>query len=278
MYCGVRLSARDHADEEIVTGRVALADLSLSRSSSARLNSFMPAKFTVEECRKSRLHLQDATREAFAQHQNAARAGTVDHHGFVQGFGDYQLYLSVQGQSWIRIDNKEWTVELHDISRFVADGRRRNSRFMTRLWGAVQPKVSGKSVPVRPGYRAYVVAQDGTHRAKDIYRNPDNETGTRQELSLGYLCRRAGNKNRKLLRRVELLMELCPLAGRALILERARSGYVPTQKPFGMNANRFKAICIELRDGKPRAKRKYVFHGRQKWESKLPPPAVSSTI
>ncbi len=47
------------------------------------------------------------------------------------------------------------------------------------------------------------------------------------------------------------------------------------QRPRFMWRSRFRAITQELRTGKPKACRKHVYKGRERWERLLPPPMIN---
>jgi hypothetical protein len=223
---------------------------------------------TVESCAETRTNIQKLVLSVLSLHPNQ---NAIDHIGLTP-IGNYHLHLSPQG-SWIRVGSRQWELARVDLARFVADRKRRNSRFMTRVFAAMNPRQ-----PTRSAGRFFVVSQDGSHRARALFRDRDGRVGTRRELGLGYMCRRLTNENRRLLRRALLVAELCPAASPEAAMARAKAGWIPEhnyKRPPGMWRSRFQAICVELRGGR-KARAQRVFHGRSIWEKKLPPPQVDA--
>src|SRR5437868_15387671 len=66
---------------------------------------------------------------------------------------------------------------------------------------------------------------------------------------------------------------VCPYASKQKVIEKAESGWWPTdrQRPRGMARPRFRSIVAALRDGK-HMNGKQVYHGREQFQAKLPPP------
>jgi hypothetical protein len=203
----------------------------------------------------------------------------IDHDGLCE-FGWFHLHVAVNGRSWLRIGDREWELGGQDVSRYVSDGRRKNSRLMKEAWAGNQPRQPS----IRDGFRALVIGRDG-RRAAHIYKT-DAGLGTRTECGIGSDIRRLSNKHRHLFQRTILLAELLPAASGQMIKEMAESGWWPEhahQRPPGMWRSRFRQIQESLRWTGKHIPRKHVHKGREQWErwkqEKLPPPpAAVSTV
>jgi hypothetical protein len=223
-----------------------------------------------------RMPIQPLIREVLSLHD---RTKDIDHDGLC-AFGWYHLHIAVAGRSWLRIGDREWEIVAQDVTRHVADARRRNSRLMSGAWARIQPRQPS----IRDGLRALVIGRDG-RRAAHIYKT-DAGLGTRTECGIGYDIRRLSNKHRHLFQRTILLAELLPAASGQMIKEMAESGWWPEhahQRPPGMWRSRFRQIQESLRWTGKHIPRKHVHKGREQWElwkqEKLPPPpAAVSTV
>src|SRR5437763_16600545 len=76
-------------------------------------------------------------------------------------FGRYQVHITDQGRSWLRISDREWELAFQNVTRFQSDGRRKNSRMMPTAWGRQQPR----QLPGWRGFRAAGAVRDGRRRA-----------------------------------------------------------------------------------------------------------------
>ncbi len=185
-------------------------------------------------------------------------------------FGRYRVHISPTG-SWLQIDGRRWEIAFQDVTRYVSDGRCRNSRLMPTAWGKMWTLPS-RQPPTRPGFRISVIGTNGKKHT-DIFKTDAGRLGTRTELGLGYDIWRLSNQRRLWKKRRVLIAEVCPLASDAVIKEKVESGWWPSnkQRPAGMYRSRFDTIQAALRENK-RMNGKHVYHGRAIWESKLPPP------
>jgi hypothetical protein len=142
---------------------------------------------------------------------------------------------------------------------------------LTRRWAVLQPMpVDRLQVD-----RCYVRGADGRN-VMALFRLPRSKLiGTKYELDLSHDVWKVSSPCRRRLRREELIREVVPLISDARATERAVSGWWPRlkkERPRFMARERFDAIQVELRDGKPMARRRghgsYVFNGRARM---LPP-------
>src|SRR6266567_2082194 len=124
--------------------------------------------------------------------------------------------------------------------------------------------------------RAYVQGKDGRN-VTALFRLPRSRiVGTKYELDLSHDVWKVSSRRRHQLRREELIKELIPMISDAQAAERALLGWWPRlkkERPRFMVHERFDAIQVELRDGKPQARRRghgaYVFKGGR--DRYLPP-------
>jgi hypothetical protein len=182
-------------------------------------------------------------------------------------FGRYRVHIGPDG-AWLEIGDRKWEIAIQDVTRYVADGRRRNSRLMPTAWGR---QYQSRQIPVRAGARISVIGANG--RKHTAIFKTEAGLGTRTELGIGYDIWRLSNKHRLWKKRRILIAEVCPLASEAAIQEKAESGWWPSdkQRPAGMWRSRFQIIQAALRENE-HINGKRVYKGREQWNAKLPPP------
>jgi hypothetical protein len=227
--------------------------------------------YSQSECRFQKV--QPLVNEALAAYRNAVLEGRAQPNTDVQYKGYsavidrwYELHIvhdRRQGHSSITIADQSWPLTFTDNGHW----RSSRGRFMPDRWVKLQPRpVDRLQVD-----RAYVCGVDGRN-VTGLFRLPRSKVvGTKYELDLsraGWCC---SSPRRRLMRREELIREVVPLISDVRAAERARSGWWPMlkkERPRFMARERFDAIPIELRDGKPRARRRghgsYVFKGRDR--------------
>ncbi len=105
-------------------------------------------------------------------------------------FGRYRVHIGPAG-SWLEIGDRKWEIAIQDVTRYVADGRRKNSRFMTKAFGRMY---SSRQLPVRRGCRISVIGANG-RRHTELFKT-DTGIWTRTEGGIGYDIWRLSNKHR----------------------------------------------------------------------------------
>jgi hypothetical protein len=182
-------------------------------------------------------------------------------------FGRYRVHIGPDG-AWLELGERRWDIAIQDVTRYVYDGRRRNSRLMPAAWGR---QYQSRQPPVRAGARISVIGTNG--RKHTAIFKTEAGLGTRTELGIGYDIWRLSNKHRRWKKRRVLIAEVCPLASDVVIREKVESGWWPSdkQRPAGMWMSRFKTIQAALRENK-HVNGKRVYQGREQWKAKLPPP------
>jgi hypothetical protein len=235
-------------------------------------------KRSQSECRFQKV--QPLVNEALAAFRQAIREGRaapgadINYKNYSAAIDRwFELHIAHDrrhGRSTITIGDQQWRLVFTDNSHY----RSVIGKFMPDAWARMQPK----QVDRLKVDRVYVQGQDGRNVIA-LFRLPKSKmVGTRYELQLTVDTRRCSNRRRLQGRREELIREVVPLISDSRAAERARSGWWPMLKkdrPRFMARERFDAIQIELRDGKPRARRRghgsYVFRGR---DLMLPAPAA----
>jgi hypothetical protein len=215
--------------------------------------------FSQSECRFQKI--QVLVNEALAAYRLAVREGRaqpntdINYRSYAAGIDRwFDLHIAHdrrQGRSSITIADQTWPLIFTDNSHW----RSHRGRFMPDRWARIQPK----QVDRLRVDRVFVQGRDGRN-VTALFRLPRSKMiGTRWELRLTVDTRRCSNRRRLQCRREELIKEMIPLISDSQAAERAMSGWWPMLKkdrPRFMARERFDAIQIELRDGKPRARRR----------------------
>jgi hypothetical protein len=223
------------------------------------------------ECRFQKV--QPLVNEALAAYRNAVLEGRAQPNTDVQYKGYsadldrwYELHIAHdrrQGHSSITIADQSWPLIFTDNSHW----RIHRGRFMPDRWVNLQ----ARPVDRLQVDRCYVQGKDGRN-VYGLFRLPRSKiVGTKYELDLSLDVWKCSNRRRRQMRREVLIKEAVPLISDVRAAEYARSGWWPRMvkdKPKHMARERFDAIQIELRDGKPRARHRgqgaYVFRGRDR--------------
>ncbi len=233
--------------------------------------------YSQSECRSQKIQI--LVNEALAAYRLAIREGRaqpgtdVDYNRGYSADLDrwYSMHIAHdrrEGHSFITIGDRSWPLIFTDNGHY----RSKIGKFMPNAWAQNQPK----QVDRLQVDRAYVQGKDGRN-VTALFRLPRSRiVGTKYELDLSHDVWKVSSRRRHQLRREELIKELIPMISDAQAAERALLGWWPRlkkERPRFMVHERFDAIQVELRDGKPQARRRghgaYVFKGGR--DRYLPP-------
>jgi hypothetical protein len=223
------------------------------------------------ECRFQKI--QPLVNEALAAYRLAIREGRaapdvdLNYKGYAAAIDRwFDLHIAHdrrRGRSFITIADRSWPLIFTDNGHY----RSVIGKFMPDKWACSQPnQVDRLKVD-----RVYCQGVDGRNVIA-LFRLPRSKVvGTKYELDLDHDVWRCSSRRRRQMRREELIKEVVPLISDVRAAERARSGWWPPLKkdrPRFMARERFDAIQVELRDGRPQARRRghgsYVFNGRDR--------------
>jgi hypothetical protein len=234
--------------------------------------------FSQSECRFQKV--QPLVNEALAAFRQAIQEGRaapgagINYKNYSAAIDRwYELHIAHDrrhGRSTITIGDQQWRLVFTDNSHY----RSVIGKFMPDAWARMQPK----QVDRLKVDRVYVQGQDGRN-VIGLFRLPKSKedgrpsgrplVGTKYELDLSHDVWKVSSPRRRQMRREELIKEVVPLISDVRAAELARSGWWPPLKkdrPRFMARERFDAIQVELRDGKPMARRRghgvYLFKGR----------------